>query len=508
MKKDNENQMALKNVKQEDVNKQGFIKRIKTRWLISRANTLLLIAILIAIFILLNIFVKKLDITPIDCTKSQDYSLTDESKERVKNIDKDVNIYFIGWDETDNDYILARQYNKANSKINVEIVDVTKNLEIANKYNITDNDHSIIIECGEVSRTLSSYDIITYDENYKTVDVAEQKITSAILNVTSSKVPKVYFLTGYTNYSISNSNGGLYLLSQYLKDEVLTYEELNILNTQKVPDDCDTLIITTPEKDFDKVVADAIIDYINNGGNILWFNGAYVKQPDLTNVNRVLAEYGINGFSDGYIYDTNSSNTIMGYPACFIPNVQETDITKDVYKGAGAIFLYSTKINVDSDRLSDLNVTKTDLVLTSDTTYFTTDMTGSMSTEGEKGSYIVGAEMSKKLSEATDDTEEKTSKLIIYGNDYFITDQSLSDNSENQYYMIYLANNADLGLNSIAYLTNTDQDITIRKSYSDSITSFTPTDKEKTNILLIIFAVPVVIIVLGIIIWIIRKRRK
>ena len=66
MKKDNENQMALKNVKQEDVNKQGFIKRIKTRWLISRANTLLLIAILIAIFILLNIFVKKLDITPID----------------------------------------------------------------------------------------------------------------------------------------------------------------------------------------------------------------------------------------------------------------------------------------------------------------------------------------------------------------------------------------------------------------------------------------------------------
>lgn len=508
MKKNSENQMALKNVKQEDESKQGFIKRIKTRWLISKTSTLLLIAILIAIFILINMFVKKLDITPIDCTKSQDYSLTDESKERVKDIDKDVNIYFIGWEEEEAEYILAKQYNKANSKINVEIVDVTKNLELGKKYNITENDHSIIIECGEKSRTLSSYDILTYDQNYETVNIAEQKITSAILNVTSNKVPKVYFLTGYTNFSIKNSNGGLYLLSQYLDDEVLTYEELNILNTQKVPDDCDTLIITTPEKDFDKIVADEIIKYINNGGNILWFNGTYVQQPELTNVNRVLAEYGVNGFSNGYIYDTDNANTIMGYPACLMPSVQETKITKDVYKGAGAIFLYPTKININSDKLSELNVTKTDLVLTGDTTYFTTDMTGAMSTDGEKGSFIVGAEMSKKLSDATDDSEEKTSKLIIYGNDYFITDQILSDNSGNKSYMIYLANNADLGLNSIAYLTNTDQDITIRKSYSDSVTSFTPTDKEKTNILIIIFVVPVAIIVLGIIIWIIRKRRK
>lgn len=517
MKKNKDNSVALKKVKSEDGAKQKFINRIKTRWLISRTNTFLLIAILVVIFIFINAVIKKIDFTPIDCTKSQDFSLTQESKDKVKNIDQDVNLYFIGWDESDNDYILAKQYNKANPKIKVEIVDVTTNLEIADKYNITSNDYSIIVECGETSRILSNYDIVTYDSSYQAVDIAEQKITSAILNVTSGEIPKVYFLAGYSNFSISNSSGGLYLLSQYLENEVLTYEEVNLLSTQKVPDDCNTLVITTPEKDFDTVVADAIIEYIKNGGNILWFNGAYVEKTDMTNVNRVLAEYGLDGFENGYIYDTDSANTIMGYPVCFMPEIQYTDITKDIYSSAGAIFLYATKINVNSDKMEELNITKTDLAITPSTSYFTTDMTGLASSSGTNGFFIVGAQLVRNLSDESDtendeNTEEeaevKTSKLIIYGNDYFITDQGLSDNSGNQYYMIYLANNADLCLNSLASLTNMDQDITIRKNYSDSITSFTPTDKEKTNIMILIFTVPGAIIILGIIIWILRQRKK
>ena len=42
---------------------------------------------------------QSLDLTPLDFTQEQLYTLTDESKEKVKNIDKDVNIYFIGYTE-------------------------------------------------------------------------------------------------------------------------------------------------------------------------------------------------------------------------------------------------------------------------------------------------------------------------------------------------------------------------------------------------------------------------
>ena len=98
-------------------------------------------------------------------------------------------------------------------------------------------------------------------------------------------------------------------------------------------------------------------------------------------------------------------------------------------------------------------------------------------------------------------------KRIIYGDNYFITDTAVSYGGYGTY-AINLANNADLVLNSIAFLTDKDEDITIRKNYSESQTSFTPTDGEKNIIVKIIFVVPVAIIALGIIVWIIRKNKK
>ena len=82
---------SLKKIK--DNKKSEKIQSFKKKWLIKGTTTILLIAILIAIFVLINYGMKKLDPTPIDCTKSQDYSLSEDSKNRVKNIEKDVNIY-------------------------------------------------------------------------------------------------------------------------------------------------------------------------------------------------------------------------------------------------------------------------------------------------------------------------------------------------------------------------------------------------------------------------------
>lgn len=502
--------------KEEKINKKAeFASRFKKRWLMSGINTILLIAILIAVFVLINVGVKYIDPTAIDCTKSQDYTLTDESKERVKDIDKDINIYFVGFEDSDKDYTLAKQYNKANSKINVEIIDPTKNIELANKYKLTSSSSEVIIECGDKSRTLASSDLYTYDSSYNQVDIAEQKITSAILNVTTDEVPKVYFLSGYTTFSLSQT-GYLSRFASYLDNEVLTYEELNILSTQKVPDDCSTLIIMTPSKDFDDLTTNAIIDYINKGGNILWLNGVYEKDQDFKNVNKILSQYGVEKFEKGVVYETNNSNTVLGYATCFIPTIESSDALSTIKEDMGAVFFNPTKININKDKLSDLNVEETDLITSSDTTYFTTNLTSNFDSKKDtKGSFVLGAQLVKTISNGNESSEDTTSDndsnaikstLMIYGDDWFISDQTVQS-GQYQAYVIDLGNNADVALNSIAYLTNNDQDITIRKTYSDSETTFTPTDKEKLTIMYIIFVVPLVIIVVGIVVWLTRRHR-
>ena len=102
------------------------------------------------------------------------------------------------------------------------------------------------------------------------------------------------------------------------------------MSVGKIPDDCDTLVITTPSKDFDDIATNAIVDYINSGKNILWLNSAMTTQKDMTNVNKILAMYAVNPFEVGIIRETDSSKMVTNSPDLIIPEIQNTTLTKDL----------------------------------------------------------------------------------------------------------------------------------------------------------------------------------
>ena len=485
-----------------------FIQTIKKKWLIDGTKTTILVLIIIAAFIAINMGMQALDLTPLDFTQEQLYTLTDESKERVKDIDKDVNIYFIGYTDDDSTVDLAKQYGKANEKINVEAIeDVNDRPDLTQKYGIESGTTGIIIECGDRSKVLTASDLVTYDmTTYETISIAEEKLTSSILSVTTDEIPKVYFLEGYSNFSLTQN---MYYLSIYLGNEINETESLDILSTGKVPDDCDTLIITTPSKDFDDVATNSILDYINNGGNILWLNAAIAEEQDFPNVNKILATYGIKPFEVGIIRETDTSKMVSEQPDLIMPDIQYSDITKDIYNTTGVIFVNATKINVDTDNLDELNVEENDLLLASEGSYFRTNFNNqsdAAADDEETGTFVVGAEMTKTIKEANEETGESeiTSKLVIYGENYFTSDYQLSQNS--QYGAIQLAYNKDLVLNSIAYLVDREEDITARKD--TGTVTYTATEQQDTIIRTIIFTVPALIIIVGIIVWQVRRRKK
>ena len=485
-----------------------FIQTIKKKWLIDGTKTTILVLLIIAVFIAINLGMQALDLTPLDFTQEQLYTLTDESKERVKDIDKDVNIYFIGYSDEDSTVDLAKQYGKANERINVEAIeDVSTRPDLSQKYGIESGTEGIIVECGERSKVLTASDLVTYDTStYETISIAEEKLTSSILSVTADEVPKVYFLEGYSDFSL---NQNMYMLSIYLGNEVNETDTLDILSVGKVPDDCDTLVITSPSKDFDDVATNAILDYINKGGNILWLNAAIATEVDFPNVNKVLETYGIKPFEVGIIRETDTSKMVSEQPDLIMPEIQYSDITKDIYNTTGVIFVNATKINIDTDNLDELNVEENDLLLASEGSYFRTDFNNQQNgvADGEeKGTFVVGAEMVKTIQEADEETgtEGIESKLVIYGENYFISDYQLSQNS--QYGAIQLAYNKDLVLNSIAYLTDREEDITARKD--TGTVTYTATEQLDTIIRVIIFAVPALIIIAGIVVWQVRRRKK
>ena len=484
-----------------------FIEIIKKKWLINGTKTLILVLLIVAIFLGINIGMQKLNLTPIDFSQEKLYTLSDESKDKVKNIDKEIHIYFIGYSEEAVDLDLAKQYNKANEKIIVESVNATDRPDLVEKYGITTDTSGIIVACGEKSKVLSANDLVTYDSSTgERISIAEEKLTSAIMTVTADEIPKVYFLEGYGQFSL---NQNMKYLQMYLQNEITETTTLNVLSTGKIPDDCDTLVITTPEKDFDDVATNSIIDYINKGGNILWLNAALSTSKDLPNVNKVLALYGIEPFTVGVIRETDNSKMLSGAPDFIIPEAQYSEITEDLYEN-GIIFVNATKINVNDEKLSELKVTKNDILKTSESAYFRTDFSiqsNEAQENEEKGQLLLGAELEKTISEGNEETGEgaKTSKLIIYGENFFVSDYQLSQNS--QYPIIQLAyNNKDVVLNSIAKLSDREEDITARKS--TGTVTYTATEQQDIIVKAIIFVVPISIIIAGIIVWQVRRRKK
>ena len=497
-----------KQAKKEKKEANRFVQAMKRKWLIDGSRTLSLVLLILATFLGINTGMKVLDLTPIDLTQEKLYTLTDQSKERVKDIDKDVHIYFVGYPEDNADLLLAKQYKNANEKIVAEAVDAESRPDLVEKYGIEDTGSSgIIVECGDRSKVLTASDLVTYDSTTsQTISIAEEKLTSAIISVTTDDIPKVYFLEGYSDFTLSYN---MYYLNAYLQNEITEVATLNILSTEKVPDDCDTLVITSPSQDFNDTTKTAIIHYINRGGNILWLNAAMAVSADLPNVNEVLALYGVNPFDVGVIRETTSSRMVANSPDLVIPNLGYSKITEDIYSD-GIILANPTKININEDALEGLNVVETDLATTSEGAYFRTNFNNSSASaeEGEEtGSFLVGAELEKTITDANEETGESsvTSTLIIYGENYFISDYPFTQ--ESQYAAIQVSTyNKDLVLNSLAYLSDREEDITARKS--TGTVTYTATEQQDIIVRVIIFTVPAVIILVGLIVWQKRRRKK
>ena len=485
-------------------------RTIKNRIFKDSTLTFLLIVAVIAAYVAINMGIKALDITDIDLTKEKFYSLSEESKNQIKNVEQEIEIYVFGYEENSSVVDLIKQYAKYKENIKYEVVSTETRQDIAQKYDVSSTDESngtIVIANGDRKVKVSATDLYSYDYNtYETVDLTEQKLTNSILAVTLDNAPKIYFLTGHGEYTLKDY---MTTLNTKLKGEVNEVESLDLLVSNKIPDDCQALVIVSPTTDFTDYETDIITGYINNGGDILWLSD-YSTSGALTNVNKVLNMYGIDLANNGIILEQDKSAMLMQTPNLILPNLSsESEITRPIVSGGKVLLFNSGKIDIKSnEELENLGVDVTKLLTTTDSAIFRTDLSNSSTSpsSGEEAKeYVVGALASKTISNDNESENTKKSNLVIYANAIFAIDYPIQISNQAAY-AIDFYNNQDLILNSISYLTERTDTITIRKTYTS--VPYTATASQDIVVRLIIFIVPIVIIAIGIVVWVIRKRRK
>ena len=315
---------------------EKFSLKIRQTVIVSKLFTWLVVLALIATFIGLNFWIQSVDLPEIDVTANKIYTLTDESKKALETIDQDIKIYVFGMEEKASVVGLIKQYCAVNDKITYEMLSNESNLAKVQEFGLEDGYAIVVIESGESKKIINaSTEFHTYDyTTYAEIDTTEQTLTNSILNLSIENKPKVYFLNGHGEFGIETETGTaeLGILATFLKNEAFEVQSLNLATAGAVPEDCDTLVIMSQNADFLEGETQAIMDYINRGGNLFITQDIVRIGQDLqlTNLQKILDLYGVS-FEKGYIVETDENNTLSNCPYIFRPQVSSSsDITADI----------------------------------------------------------------------------------------------------------------------------------------------------------------------------------
>ena len=483
--------------------------KFRKRLITNKLHTIILILFLIVVVWGINAWADSKNLAQIDVTQNHLYSLTQTSKDQLKNLDKDVLIYIYGYTKENNIVQFIQQYNAFNSKIKYEIITESTNYEAVTKYGLG-NYSALVIVCGEKDRTIyPDYEFSDYDfETGDTIDITEETITNAILKVTTDDPIKVYFATGNGEYSSTE----LYDLCGFLEAEVYETEDLNLLTVTEIPEDCDVLAIMSPEDDLSESQAELIRNYANNGGNLL-ICAIVPNDKDYPNLQSILDLYGAK-IEKGVLYEGNS-NYYLAYqnssplPYVLIPGHSYSNpITSEFQNSTSKqmiIMPWSQTITTNEVNEENATVVNSVILMTSPDCYFITDYTKGITSatlkELDQDTYTIGTEYTRIIGSGE---EEKESKLVVYANSTFFVDTYQDGNVQ----IATMSNpgNINLALNTFAELADEEDLITVRKAAN--VTDFKTTESQARVVKLIIFGIPIFIILIGIVVWNHRRKKR
>ena len=482
----------------------------KRRWTISRnmISTSVfstgMIAIVVALTVVVNLIASALPetYTQIDATSQKLYSITKDTEKYLDTLKDDVTLYVMVNKNSKDDNVdrTLQKYASASKHVKVKYVDPNVSPTFASKY--TDNDvtsNSIIVVCGDRSKVIDyNSDIYeySYDSSYNysvTGYDCEGQVTAAIQYVTSESTTNVYELTGHDESTLSGD------FSEVFQKRFMNVGSLSLLTVDAIPEDCQAIFITAPQSDRSEDDLSKLSQYLGNGGKI-YLSIDYSKWNDLTNFKKLLSDNNIET-TESLLAETDRSYYYQS-PFYLLPNVENTEVSSSV-AGMTQVFVpYSVGITYTGE--DDSNVTS--FMTTSDTTIAKAAANiaavqsqadaaniASVQDGDTQGQYSLGMMV----------TNENGGELCVLGSAMMCTD------SANQ---IVSGHNATLFNGIVNALVTTDDEnsdnavVIAAKDYTVSNLTVSANAMLVYGILWGIF-MPIVLIIIGIIVWARRRKR-
>lgn len=468
----------------------------RQRYLLLSSATTLLVVVALVLVNVITVYLTDRYPVALDLTPQKIFELSDQSKEYLNHLEEPVSIQVLNNEESfrsGGEYFVQAQevlsqYARCSDKVTLEYIDLLANPSLAAQYeDVQIGD--IIVSNGKRTRTLSAYDLFQIESgsygSYITASKAEQVVTSAIMNVTSSEQVQAAILTGHGE----QYPDGLVKLMEQNNFEVRSVSPAQ----EQIPQEVQVLLWVAPLNDPDQTVLDQLDSFLQEqeGRTLLYF--ADTTQPELPRLEEFLEKWGIRVQLSSVI-ETDNRRIINVNPYFSTTQIEESELTDTMTDTSIPLTLPFAR-PLETVFETNLERNTTVLLRSSDSSaaipYGLTEEELKNWTAEEYQSFPLAILSRKSFADG------QTSQVVVYGSSVSLSDSLLDSGS---------FSNADYYLSVLNTLTQRENVISIQSKTIGGQELGLNTAQVFTIGFLLIAVVPIVTLACGCCLWL--KRRN
>jgi len=424
-----------------------------------------------------------------DLTKARQHTLSKQTKEYLKHLKKEVKFTAL-LTGLPPKYLedLFREYERVSRGIvKTKIVDPIVDIGYAAQFgNIID---------GKQKKVVVQSDSERRDIDFTEEVLTEESLTNAILRITRD-ARNICFVQGHGEYRIDEEQDkGLSLLAKLLAANNMSARPLFIEASGGIPKDCDVLAIAGAQKHVTEMEEKKIDEYLKDGGDALFLvEHVVVTTPDQPlneeqlrlnpSLNGILKNWGIK-INDDVVVDLQShASGDVGSPATDNYMAHRAIVSGLDY----SFYIRPRSISIISQRRETLKLAP--LVLTKSTK----DSWG----ESDRTLHVKYDEILDRpgpvpiafvIWEPKERDEPSDTRIVVFTDADFLTNRFIGSYSH-----------AQLGINVVNWLSELDYKVFIDPKTIE-VTRLELTSAQKRFVLIVLTVIPVMILLLGIVVW-------
>ena len=409
----------------------------------------------------------------LDLTENRRNSLSPQTIQLLKGLKTDVNA--VGFFRTDQPgkrvaEDLLKQYARyAGGKLTWKVVDPDREPALARRYAV-ESYGTIVLE--------------TKTKSEKVLDAEEEKLTNGLVKVTREGKRSIYVVQGHGEPEITNTErSGFSEAKGALERSNYDVKPLVLAREGKMPDDAAVVVIPGPRADLFPPEIDALDGYLARNGKLLVMVNPFQNDA----LKKWLAKYGFE-LGDNLVVEPNPIGRLFGIGP-EVPIVQQYEshaITRDMN---GVTTLFPLTRSVGTAKTAPQGIILQTLAQTSPQSWGETNREALQRGEAKPDP----EDARGPLPVAAVATKDKA-RIVVYGTSNLASNQFLN-----------LQGNRDFFLNTVSWLAEEEDQISIRPKEARSAPVFLSAQQGQAVFLLPVVVLPALELAGGIF-TVVRRR--